>query len=229
MSRIRVIFFDLDNTLIDFLRMKEEACKAAVQAMIRAGLRMKESDAYEELLKKYFDVGIESNIAFSVFLKSVGQFEHKILAAGLNGYLETKSKCLVPYPNVKPTLSRLKKEGIFLSIVTDAPKTKAYQRLLGMGIEYFFSFVVGYEDTNSLKDTGLPFVLALGLLRKEIPSINEGEILMVGDSVERDIVPAKKFGLKTALSRYGQKTVVPGEPDYELADFKDLLKICITE
>jgi putative hydrolase of the HAD superfamily len=126
-------------------------------------------------------------------------------------------------------LSRLKKEGIFLSIVTDAPKTKAYQRLLGMGIEYFFSFVVGYEDTNSLKDTGLPFVLALGLLRKEIPSINEGEILMVGDSVERDIVPAKKFGLKTALSRYGQKTVVPGEPDYELADFKDLLKICITE
>jgi len=97
---------------------------------------------------------------------------------------------------------------------------------MGMGIEPFFSFVVGYEDTNSLKSTGLPLVLALEMLRKELPNVSEEEILMVGDSVERDIVPAKKFGLRTVLSRYGQKELVPGKPDYELADFKDLLVIC---
>ena len=226
MPKIKAIFFDLDNTLVDFLQMKEESCKAAVHAMVMAGLEMDELEAYDQLIKKYFDVGIESNIAFSEFLKEIGQFDHKVLAAAINAYLDAKSKCLKPYPNVKLTLSKLQKKGVFLSIVTDAPKTKAYQRLLGMGIERFFSFVVGYEDTNSLKSSGLPLVLALEMLRKELPNVSEEEILMVGDSVERDIVPAKKFGLRTVLSKYGQKKRVPGKPDYELSDFRELLEIC---
>ena len=33
-----------------------------------------------------------SDRAFSEFLKSVGQFDHNILASGINTYLETKSK-----------------------------------------------------------------------------------------------------------------------------------------
>jgi putative hydrolase of the HAD superfamily len=226
MPKIKAIFFDLDNTLVDFLQMKEESCKAAVHAMVLAGLQMDELEAYEQLIKKYFDVGIESNIAFSEFLKGIGQFDHKILAAAINAYLDAKSKCLKPYPNVKPTLIKLKKKAIHLSIVTDAPKTKAYQRLMGMGIEQFFSFVVGYEDTNSLKSTGLPLVLALEMLRRELPNVAEEEILMVGDSMERDIRPAKKVGLKTVLSKYGQKNLIPGKPDYELTDFKEILKIC---
>jgi FMN phosphatase YigB (HAD superfamily) len=226
MPKIKAIFFDLDNTLVDFLQMKEESCKAAVHAMVMAGLEMDEQEAYDQLIKKYFDVGIESNIAFSEFLKEIGKFDHKVLAAAINAYLDAKSKCLKPYPNVKQTLSFLQKKGVLLSIVTDAPKTKAYQRLLGMGIEPFFSFVVGYEDTNSLKSSGLPLMLALEMLRKKLPNVSREEILMVGDSVERDIVPAKKFGLRTVLSKYGQKKQVPGKPDYELSDFKQLLEIC---
>lgn len=227
MPNIRAIFFDLDNTLVDFLQLKEESCRASVRAMIIAGLHMEESEAYEQLIKKYFDVGIESNVAFSEFLRSIGQFDHKILAAAINAYLDTKRKCLKPYPAVKPTLNQLQKNGVFLSVVTDAPKTKAYQRLLGMGIEQFFKFVVGYEDTNSLKSTGLPILLALEMARKELPNLTEEQILMVGDSIDRDIIPAKKFGLKTVLSKYGQKKeILGGEPDYELVDFKDLIEIC---
>jgi putative hydrolase of the HAD superfamily len=227
MPKVRAIFFDLDNTLIDFLQMKEESCKAAVRAMVAAGLHMGELEAYEQLIKKYFDVGIESNVAFSEFLRSIGQFDHKILAAALNAYLDTKRKCLKPYSNVKPTLRKLRKNGIFLLIVTDAPKTKAYQRLIGMGIEPFFKFVVGFEDTNSLKSTGLPLILALDIIRKELPDLLKEQILMVGDSVDRDIIPAKKFGLRTALSKYGQKkAVLDVKPDYELTEFRDLIEIC---
>ena len=46
MQKIRAIFFDLDNTLIDFMRMKEESCKAAVQAMVNAGLKMDQKEAF---------------------------------------------------------------------------------------------------------------------------------------------------------------------------------------
>ena len=225
MQQIKAILFDLDNTLVDFIRMKEESCKAAVKAMVASGLRMNEGQAFELLMKTYFDVGIESDRAFSEFLKSVDHFDHKILASGINTYLTTKTKFLKPYPNAKLVLGKLKRKGVLLSIVTDAPKTKAYQRLLGMGIEPYFKFVIGYEDTNKSKHTGLPLLLALEMLRKECPDIANSEILVVGDSILRDIVPAKELGLKTALAKYGQKTEESGTADYELTEIKDLLNV----
>ena len=228
MQQIRAILFDLDNTLVDFIRMKEESCKAAVKAMVASGLRMNEGQAFELLMKTYFDVGIESDRAFSEFLKSVNQFDHKILASGINTYLATKNRFLKPYPNVKSVLGKLQRRGVFLSIVTDAPKTKAYQRLLGMGIEPYFKFVVGYEDTNKSKHTGLPLLLALEMLRKECPDIANSEILMVGDSIARDIVPAKELGLRTALAKYGQRVAEEsGIADYELTDIKDLVNVLV--
>jgi HAD superfamily hydrolase (TIGR01549 family) len=225
MHKIRAILFDLDNTLIDFIRMKEESCRAAVKAMVTSGLRMGEDQAFELLMKTYFDVGIESNKAFSEFLSSVDQFDHKILASGINTYLKTKNKFLKPYPNVKSVLAKLKRKGVILSILTDAPKTKAYQRLLGMGIEPYFKFVVGHEDTNKSKHTSLPLLLALEMLRKEIPEIANSEILMVGDSIEKDIDPAKKLGLRTALAKYGQLTPEIGFADYQLLNFKEIIEI----
>lgn len=151
MNKIRAILFDLDNTLVDFISMKEESCKAAAKTMVASGLRMKEAEASEHLIKTYFTVGIESDNAFSEFLKNVGQFDHKILAAAINAYLDAKNKCLKPYPNVKPVLRKLQRRGIFLSVVTDAPKTKAYQRLLTMGIEPYFKFVVGMKIQAKLR------------------------------------------------------------------------------
>ena len=84
MREIRAVLFDLDNTLIDFIRMKEESCRAAVRAMLASGLRMQEDEAFERLIKTYFAVGIESDNAFSEFLKRVDQFDHKVLAAAIN-------------------------------------------------------------------------------------------------------------------------------------------------
>ena len=225
MHKIRAILFDLDNTLIDFIQMKEESCRAAVKAMVASGLQMKEDQAFELLMNTYFDVGIESNKAFSEFLRSIDQFDHKILASGINTYLKTKNKFLKPYPNVKSVLAKLKRKGVILSILTDAPKTKAYQRLLGMGIEPYFKFVVGHEDTNKSKHTSLPLLLALEMLRKEIPEIANSEILMVGDSIEKDIDPAKKLGLRTALAKYGQLTPEIGFADYQLLNFKEIIEI----
>ncbi|MGD0496376.1 MAG: HAD hydrolase-like protein [Candidatus Bathyarchaeia archaeon] len=225
MQKIRAILFDLDNTLSDFMLMKEEACRAAVRAMIAAGLKMTEMEAYSQLMKTYFSIGLESDQAFTEFLKCTGQFDHKILAAAINNYLKAKNNFVKPYPNVKFVLQKLRKKGVILNIVTDAPKTKAFQRLLIMGIEPYFQTVIAFEDTGSKKQTGLPLKLALETLMSRVPGIMKSEILMVGDSIERDLIPAKKLGLRTALSKYGQGAKEIGTADYELTDIKDLLTI----
>ena len=220
---IKAVLFDLDNTLIDFMQMKGNSCRAAVQAMMVAGLRMNEEKAFTRLMRTYLDVGIESNRAFTLFLKSMGQFDHKILAAGINAYLKAKTDFVKPYPNVEQVLKELKNKGTTLSIVTDAPKTKAYQRLLLMDIEPFFDYVVGHEDTGKGKNTGLPLRFAIEQLRRKSPDIANSEILMVGDSMERDLNPAKKLGLKTALAKYGQIKIEEGTPDYIVKDIKDII------
>ncbi len=215
MAQIRAILFDLDNTLADFIAMKQQTVQAAANAMVDAGLQMDPTKAYEQLLNAYFEFGIESDRAFSDFLKDNGKFDHKILAAAINAYLDAKKDAL--------TLQTLQQKGIYISIVTDAPKTKAYQRLMSMRLESYFKFVIGYEDTGSSKTTGLPILMALSMLRKEMPNLSSSEVLMVGDSIEKDINPAKNLGLKTALSKYGQQFPEKGSADYELGEFKDLL------
>ena len=43
---IKGVVFDLDNTLLDFMKMKEFAVKAAIKGMIEAGLLLDEDQAY---------------------------------------------------------------------------------------------------------------------------------------------------------------------------------------
>jgi len=225
MSVIKVILFDLDNTLIDFMQMKEAACKGAVLAMLKNGLKLNEDEAYQRLMKTYFSLGLESDRAFTEFLKQEKQFNHKILAAAINAYLTTKTEFVHPYPNVKTTLRKLQEKGIILIILTDAPKTKAYQRLLAMNIEKYFNFVVGFEDTHQKKQTGLPLLFVLKRLREIRSDLHLKEILVVGDSVTRDLKPAKELGLKTALAIYGQRDQKQMVVDYKLKDISELLKI----
>jgi len=227
MAEIKAIFFDLDNTLIDFKKMKESSCMAAAQAMADAGLEMDVDEAYAKLMEVYLDIGIESDEAFTKFLESVGQFDHKILAAAINAYLKEKDGFIKSYDNVDAVLDGLKKKGIMLAVVTDAPKTKAFQRLYAMEITNYFEFVVGFEDTGEFKDSGLPLKLALEKITEIVPGIRSEEIMMVGDSLTRDVESAQKIGFVAVHAKYGHawEEESDAKPDHSLDDISDILKI----
>jgi len=192
---IKAVLFDLDNTLIDFMKMKKEACKSAIKAMINTGLKMKKRKGYEKLMECYFRVGLDSSIAFTKFLEEqVGKADEKILQAGIKGYQKTKPNYLKPYPYVLETLEMLKSFGLKLGIVTDAPREKAFQRLNAMNITKYFGMIITLDDTGVGKKDLLPLELAMKKL-----NLSPEEILFVGDSLRRDIEPAKKIGMKTLL------------------------------
>ncbi len=222
MGRIKAILFDLDNTLIDFMKMKREAVRSAMKAMIKAGLKIDETEGYKKLMITYMRLGIESQNAFQEFLKSeVGRIDEKMLAGAINAYLKTKDSFLKPYPNVKPMLRELKKMGIKLAIVTDAPKVKAYQRLLAMDIEKYFDFVIGFEDTEKKKKTEIPLKVAIEKLK-----LKPKEIMVVGDSIKRDVIPARKLDMISVFAKYGSsENVGKIKPDFEINDFSEILKM----
>ncbi len=61
---IKAVIFDLDNTLTDFMRMKENAVDAAVDAMVDAGLRFPPADIKKKIYEIYGREGIEFQTVF---------------------------------------------------------------------------------------------------------------------------------------------------------------------
>ena len=222
MKSIKGVIFDLDNTLLDFMKMKEFAVKAAVKGMIEAGLMVDEEDSYTEIVRIYEEFGWENQKVFDVFIeKQIGHVEHKYLAAGIVAYRRAREANLMAYPNVNKTLMALAKSGIKLGVVSDAPSREAWMRIYYLNLYHFFDVVITFDDSGERKPSEKPFKLCLDAL-----DLDPDETIMVGDWPERDVVGAKNLGMKTAFARYGDTfgTVNSGA-DWDLNDIYQLFMI----
>lgn len=219
---IKGVIFDLDNTLLDFMRMKRSAVESAVDAMIDAGLKLPKAAMIERIFKAYGREGIEDQQIFDKVLQAeYGHVDYRVLAAGILGYRRAKEGLFTLYPHVRITLTGLLKRGLRLGIVSDAPRLSVWLRIVGLGLDSFFDAVVTFDDTGERKPGAAPFRLALQTLVLE-PS----QALMIGDWAERDVVGAKTLGMKTVFARYGDDfgTQHSGA-DYEVNDIIELLDV----
>jgi len=217
----KAVLFDLDNTLIDFLTFKIETAKAAASAMVKEGLPVDEVKAYGMIFSVYEEKSIEYQ---KTFYEVVRQFDleidtaERIQQAGIVAYLQKKFEVLKPYPEVKPILARLRRKHK-LGIITDAPRNKAWQRLVITGLQNEFDLVVTHNDTLEMKPHPSPFFLALKRLE-----LLPGACLFVGDNPERDIKGAREVGMRTCWARYGSLKK-RSEADFEIERFEDILRI----
>ncbi len=217
---IRAVIFDLDNTLIDFLTFKKETAKAAARAMVKMGLPTDEITAYGKIFSVYDEKGIEYQKTFGDVIRpfnlEINQAE-MIQQAAILAYLKRKFDVLRPYPLVKPTLERLRQK-YKLAVVTDAPRNKAWQRLVLTGLEKEFHFVITKDDTMQEKPHPSPFYLAMKKLNMLAPAC-----LFVGDNPERDIRGAKELGMMTCWAKYGSMRR-DSEADMEIESIAELPK-----
>jgi len=219
---IKGVVFDLDNTLLDFMKMKEFAVKAAIKGMIEAGLKVNEDESYIEINSIYEEFGWENQKVFDVFLeKSIGHVDNKFLAAGIVAYRRAREANLMAYPNVNKTLLALSKSGIKLGVVSDAPSREAWMRIYYLNLYHYFDVVITYDDSGERKPSPIPFQLALDGM-----GLRPEETIMIGDWPERDVVGAQQIGMKTAFARYGDTfgTVNSGA-DWDLNDIYQLVSI----
>src|SRR5688572_25981273 len=105
---IKALVFDLDNTLVDFMRVKRAAILGAVDGMIDAGFNATKEEAIKRIFNMYDKEGIEDQRVFDKLLaEEYGEVDHRILAAGILGYRRAKEGHMVLYPHMRPTLTRL--------------------------------------------------------------------------------------------------------------------------
>ena len=171
---IKAIIFDLDNTLIYFMRMKRLSCEAAMEAMISAGLKTSRKRGMKTLFQLYLKHGFEYQKIFQVFMRKVhGRIDYGIMASGIVAYRRVKEGLLYPYPNVVPTLRKLKRK-YKLVILTDAPRIQAWIRLAAMGLQDMFDYVITFDDTKMKKCGSGPVSSPNGTLLPLIQNRNYG-------------------------------------------------------
>ena len=219
---IKAIIFDLDNTLLDFMKMKQFAVKAAITAMNEAGLNINEDQAYRDIFKLYESKGWENQQVFDDFLmQNFGKVSNKILAAGIVSYRRAREATLLVYPNVNKTLIELIKMGIQLAVVSDAPSREAWMRLYYLNLHHVFDPVLTYDDSGAHKPSPKPFEMALDIL-----NVNSNEALMIGDWPDRDVVGASQIGMKTIFARYGDTFgTVDSGADWDVNDIYEVVNI----
>ncbi len=219
---IKACIFDLDNTLLDFMRMKRESVEMAVEAMIDAGLKIKKEAAIEKIFKLYAETHIEDQKIFDRFLEiELGYVDYKILAAGIVAYRKAKTANMILYPHIRFVLTELLRMGLKLGVISDAPRLQAWTRLAEVGLHTIFNAVVTWDDTGIRKPKPEPFLAVLKKL-----DVKPNESIMVGDWAEKDIYGAKEVGMITVFAKYGDTFGTKNSgAHYEIEDPLELLDI----
>jgi len=123
------------------------------------------------------------------------------------------------YTDATSELPRLKNAGYALGIISDEEFEVVEGVLKNSGLYGLFNIVIVSDKVRGYKNKGEPFRQAL----RHMP-LKPEEIIYIGDSITRDIIPAKSAGLKTALiTREGSgQQVGDVGPDYILPNLKAL-------
>ena len=219
---IKGVIFDLDNTLLDFMKMNEVAVKSAIKGMIEAGLEIDEKESYKDIVSIYEEFGWENQKVFDVFIDNmIGYVDNKFLAAGIVAYRRAREANLLAYPNVNRTLVSLTKLGIKLAVVSDAPSREAWMRIYYLNLYHFFDAVITFDDSGERKPSSRPFEMALNKLKLEAE-----DSLMIGDWPERDVVGAKQIGMRTAFAVYGDTFGTKNSgADWDIQDVSEIITI----
>lgn len=220
---VKAVLFDMDNTLFDFVAAKLIACRE-ILSYISGEEKNTAKDPSE--LFGYFLRGVhgfEDYENIKDYMQDKKSFTIHRYTHCCEIYEREKLQNLKLYPGVKDTLVELKKRGLKLAIITDADSYHAFARLTKVELLDFFDTLVATDMTGTKKPDPAHFLYALQSL-----SARPEESLVVGDSIRRDMVPARKLGIKTAYASFGDWR--PFEEtdqcfDFRLSTFSDLIEL----
>ncbi|MBR3969144.1 MAG: YjjG family noncanonical pyrimidine nucleotidase [Clostridia bacterium] len=223
MKKYTTLYFDLDNTILDFTATEYKAIK---QLLIMHSLPVS-----DEIISKYsainqswwerFEKGeIEKSQIFA------GRFETFLQFYNLDGdaqkmsqdYFELLAAGHDVIDGAEDVLRYVKEKGYTVCITTNGVSRTQYRRIDECGLKHYFDYVFVSEDAGHQKPEREYFEYAMA----GSPEKDKTKILVIGDSQSSDILGGIKFNVDTCWFNPKGKTGTY-KATYEIAD---IMQIC---
>ncbi len=237
---IKVIAFDLDDTLYNATELARESRISGLKAMIKKGLKMDLNSAIstlDEIVKEY---GTNNSRHYDIFILRINRFEpqidfirtnqkNKYVSAAVMAYHEQKIISIKPFDDVIPCLKQIRDLGIETAIISDGIPIKQYEKILRLGIDELIDLIVISDEIGIRKPNPKLFDYCLKKF-----GVKGYESIYIGDNPEKDLVPARMNGMNSVYIHRGGKynNITTGEkilngtkPEFEINSLLELKKI----
>lgn len=235
-KKLRLICFDLDNTLCDFDSSQTET-EVYISDILSKKTGRKNIDilrAFNEVKKEHIHhdsdpkkysrrLWIEETLQKLDFIKNKNmQIDAKKLEDEYWNYLDSRIKL---FPNTLSTLCYLhslrKKYKIVCITDSDGEKNIKNERIKALGLNKYFDYIITSDDTGKNK----PAIENWEYIA-HLSKFNAEECMMVGDHPDVDLINAKKLGFVTVWTKEHIPTDIHFKfVDYEIRDISEVLKI----
>ncbi len=193
-TRIKMILFDLDGTLVD----SAADLAYSIDEMLNH-LHLPRQG--EENVRRWIGNGVDRLIHRALTTRQDGATEadlfNRAKALFLDFYAKNLDKHSVLYPGVESALQRLRQLGLFMGCVTNKPERFTLPLLEHLGLHRFFDIVVCGDTLPQQKPDPQPLRYACSRLDQAPETA-----LMVGDS-ENDVAAARAAGFGIVAVTYG--------------------------
>lgn len=229
-TKITTILFDVGDTLHDLTNYTRFARRILIEKLIDQGVSIDNAEKGEEIFERIIQKNMRPHadrffLELDFFKKFFDEMNinSKLINSAINIYRDILRCLLTPSLVVTNTLSTLKERKYKLGAITDGSVKTTYEILLRLDLTKFFDAIIVSEEVGVEKPNPKIFEEALTRLKAK-----PFETMIVGDSLERDIIGGKKLGMVTVLiERY--KPVKLGKvkikPDYRIRRLDELLDI----
>jgi putative hydrolase of the HAD superfamily len=233
MTKLRALFLDIDDTLYSTSEFAAAARRAALEAMIRHGLRISLDDAVAELAEVIAEFGSNYAHHYDRLLRRLPSEVIPpgnpaiLVAAAVGAYHDTKYKSLFPFPDVPVVLARIAAAtDLRIGVITEGLEIKQAEKLVRLDVtKWLARDAIFISDQIGISKPNRKLYLRACSEMDVLPS----ETMYVGDHPENDVAPAKSIGMVAVRHRWpgGRHAREEGtvKPDYEIRQFGDLLPI----
>lgn len=195
---IKGVVFDLDNTLYDYDNAHELAMHALAEyACNHYKITKTEFDeafnkAKCDIKNQLGNVGASHNrmLYMQLFLEQLGKKPVVDALELYDIYWNTFLNVIHLFPFVKPLFTELKSKNISIYMLTDLTAHIQHRKLSRLGIAEYIDAIVSSEEAGAEKPDRIAFER---LLSKT--TFAPEELIMIGDSLEKDIKGAEKCGM----------------------------------
>ncbi len=213
MADIKGIIFDLDDTLYDCTEyLREAAHRRAAEAMVKAGLPLTLDEAYEMQMNLMREHGPRFK-AFARIAEIYGCREDFVREV-MRAYNRDEVGEIHPFPDVIPTLAKLRAFGLKLFLVTSGVYARQERKIRLLELEKCFDRIIITDD-----DMGITKEECYVDLMEEM-GLRAEEFISVGDRIHSEVRICNALGMTTVQMMHGRfKDLIPST-ELERPDFK---------